>query len=80
MLRSVLLFACLLGFVAGADAATMGTAFSPKGRILPGNHRPVYKRYGHHGLFEKNLFSGFRRNGKALPSKHGLIKKRRGTL
>ena len=79
MLRTIFLFVCLLGFIAGTDAVA---ARLPKGRIMPGNHRPVYKRYGHHGLFDRGgLFDSSRSKMKARPAGSSrLIKKRRGTL
>ena len=83
MLRTTLLFACLLGLFSATDAvaAPADATRLPKGKILPGNHRPVYKRFGHHGLFERGgLFSSFRGKGTARPSGSRLVKKHRGTL
>ena len=76
MFRSFFLFACLLGLFATAEAVA-----APARRVLPGNHRPVYKTYGHHGLFEKGLFGGFHRSkGLSRPSNTHVAKKHRGTL
>ena len=83
MLRTFLLFACLLGVFSATDsvAAPADAARFPEGRILAGNHRPVYKRYGHNGLFGRGgLFNGFRRQGMAHPSGGRVVKKHRGTL
>lgn len=87
MLRSLLLLAGLLGLLASADAATAsGPWFSnPNRRILAGNHRPNYTRYGHHGLSRSGLFNLFRANGSGIAKKKHLAKgpkghARRGTL
>ena len=82
-LRSLFLFACLLGLFNVADAVAASSAATtrhPNRKILPGNHRPNYRLYGHHGLFSKGLFSGFRSHGSARPSGTRVAKKRRGTL
>lgn len=75
MLRSFFLFACLLGLFTTAEAVA-----APARKILPGNHRPNYRLYGHHGLFEKGLFGGFHRKATARPSNTHFAKKHRGTL
>ncbi|MDO7854210.1 hypothetical protein [Hymenobacter convexus] len=48
---------------------------------MPGNHRPIYRRYGHHGLFH-NGFLGIhsKRQTKISGAKVGGSSKRRGTL
>ncbi len=80
MLRILLLSASLLGVFATAEAAPASAASSPNDKIMPGNHRPVYKRYGHHGLFGRGgLFSSHSR-GKAKLSGTRTVSKRRGTL
>jgi hypothetical protein len=58
-------------------------ASNPNRRILPGNHRPNYKQYGHNGLFAKGVFSGFRRHSGIRTNKmktQQVAKKHRGTL
>ena len=83
MLRTSLLFVCLLGVFSATDsvAAPAAVGSAPEGRILAGNHRPVYKRYGHHGLFGNGgLFKGFRVKGVARPAGGRVVKKHRGTL
>jgi uncharacterized protein with von Willebrand factor type A (vWA) domain len=81
MTRSFVLFFCLLGAVSSADvsAAPTEVVTSPKGKIRPGNHRPVYKRYGHHGLFDQGFRSMFRRKGPSRLTVY-MRKSRRGTL
>ncbi|OGX86047.1 hypothetical protein [Hymenobacter glacialis] len=54
-------------------------ASNPYRRILPGNHRPNYKQYGHHGLFDGHFFNSFRRSG-VRSTKTQVVKKHRGTL
>ena len=79
MFRSFLLFVCLLGMFSTVEAV----ASNPNRRILPGNHRPNYKQYGHHGLFEGNLFGSFRRHSGVRTTKmktQHVAKKHRGTL
>ena len=36
---------------------------------MPGNHRPMYTRYGHHSLTRGGLFNMFRMNGSGIPRK-----------
>jgi hypothetical protein len=81
MFRTLFLFACLLGLLASTDASAASTSAAPfpKGKIMPGDHRPIYRRYGHHGLFENGFFGMFKGNGK-VRSKSGFTKSRRGTL
>jgi len=71
MFRSASLFACLfcLLAVASASAKPTGATRNPNRRIMPGNHRPVYTRYGHHGLSRAGLFNLFRMNGSGIPKK-----------
>ncbi|WP_143080194.1 hypothetical protein [Hymenobacter arizonensis] len=83
MLRSFILFVSLLGFFATAEAVAAPTSAtkSPYDKILPGDHRPNYKRYGHHGLFERGgLFSFRSSRGFGKPSGTRSTSKRRGTL
>jgi hypothetical protein len=81
MARLLVLFICLLGALVSADASAASTEVvtSPKDKIRPGNHRPVYKRYGHHGLFDQGLRSMFRRKGPSRLTVY-MRKSRRGTL
>lgn len=71
MFRSAYLFACLfcLVAVASASSASAGTTRHPNRKIMPGNHRPVYTRYGHHGFSRASLFNLFRSNGSGIPKK-----------
>jgi hypothetical protein len=82
MLRSFLLFVSLLGFFAASDAVAASTSVtnSPNDRILPGNHRPNYKRYGHNGLFGRGGLFSSRSRGKVKHSGVRIASKRRGTL
>jgi hypothetical protein len=79
MFRNVLMFVGVLSLlpIADASAAVFG---NPNRKIMPGNHRPIYRRYGHHGLFH-NGFLGMhnRRQTKISGAKVGG-NKRRGTL
>ena len=67
MIRSAVLSACLLCSVAVASVSAAPSEATRK--IMPGNHRPVYTRYGHHGLTRQGLFNMFRRNGSGIPRK-----------
>ena len=71
MFRSALVFASLLCLftVAEVSAATTATTRNPNRKIMPGNHRPVYTRYGHHSLTRGGLFNMFRMNGSGIPRK-----------
>jgi len=81
MFRNVLVLVGLLSLLTTADvsAASASVSRNPNRKIMPGNHRPVYRRYGHHGLFH-NGFLGIhsKRQTKISGSKVGG--KRRGTL
>lgn len=75
--------ACLLGLfsVANASAATnTEPLLFGNGKIMPGNHRPVYTQYGHHGLSRSRLFNLFRPNGSGIPKKTRPAHAHRGTL
>ncbi|MDO7846036.1 hypothetical protein Q5H92_06700 [Hymenobacter sp. M29] len=82
MFRNVLVLVGLLSLLTIADASAASTSGfrNPNRKIMPGNHRPIYRRYGHHGLFH-NGFLGIhnRRQTKISGAKVGG-NKRRGTL
>ncbi|MDB5236819.1 MAG: hypothetical protein JWR44_3812 [Hymenobacter sp.] len=84
MFRNALLFAGLLALLTSAEASAAPTAGVPRGKVLAGNHRPVYTRYGHHGFSRSGLFNLFRPNGSGIAKKVHFKgkggKRHRGTL
>ena len=78
MFRNFLLFALLLGLISTEASAAVAKR-TPNRKILPGNHRPIYRRYGHHGMFH-NGFLGLRNHRQTGLSGSKSAKKRRGTL
>ena len=78
MFRSAILSVLLLCVVAATDssAATAGNPRFPNRKIMPGDHRPVYTRYGHHSLSRQGLFNLFRSNGSGIPKKVRFKKSR----
>jgi hypothetical protein len=82
MVRNVLVLVGLLSLLTLADASAASASVfrNPNRKIMPGNHRPIYRRYGHHGLFH-NGFLGIHshRQTKISGAKVGGSK-RRGTL
>jgi hypothetical protein len=82
MFRNVFVLVGLLSVLTIADVSASSSSASrnPNRKIMPGNHRPIYRRYGHHGLFH-NGFLGMhnRRQTKISGAKIGGSK-RRGTL
>ncbi|MBF9221079.1 hypothetical protein [Hymenobacter ruricola] len=79
MLRNLFLIALLLGLFASAEASAATTKRTPTRKIMPGNHRPNYRRYGHHGLFH-NGFLGIHSRRQTKISGSSVGKKHRGTL
>lgn len=79
MFRNSLLFALLLGLLASTEASASTAKGSPNRRILPGNHRPIYRQYGHHGLFH-NGFLGIHNRRQTTWTGSKIGKKHRGTL
>jgi hypothetical protein len=79
MFRNFLLFAILLGLLASTEALAAAAKRMPNRKILPGNHRPIYRRYGHHGMFH-NGFLGFHNHRQTTLSGSKITKKHRGTL
>ena len=81
MFRNVFVLIGLLSLlsIANASAASTSVFRNPNRKIMPGNHRPIYRRYGHHGLFHHG-FLGIkaRRHVKASDTK--IKTKHRGTL
>jgi len=83
MFRSFFLLAFALGIATahGASAAPLrAAAWFPQHKIAPGNHRPIYRRYGHHGLTRSLFTNLFRHNTRSGAGKPGHAKGHRGTL
>ncbi|MBD2721980.1 hypothetical protein [Hymenobacter armeniacus] len=79
MLRNLFVLALLLGLFASADASAATAKRNPNRKIAPGNHRPIYRRYGHHGLFH-NGFLGIHSKRQTKISGAKVGSKHRGTL
>ena len=77
MFRSAFVIVCLLCCVAATDtsAAVAGKPRYPR-RVMPGDHHPVYTRYGHHSLSRQGLFNLFRPNGSGIARKKRFKKSR----
>ncbi|UOQ96891.1 hypothetical protein MUN81_16790 [Hymenobacter sp. 5317J-9] len=79
MFRNLFVVALLLGLFATAEASAATATRRPTRKIAPGNHRPIYRRYGHHGLFH-NGFLGIHSKRQTKISGAKVGSKRRGTL
>ena len=80
MLRTTLLFVCLLGFFAADLSAAAAPAAAPlihRRKPTAGNYRPVYKTYRHHSRRRNGIFSLFKRHTSA-PKVAGHVSKSRG--
>ena len=82
MLRTALLFICLLGFIsadvhAATTAAAATSSLVHRRKPMAGNYRPVYKTYKGHSRNRKGLFKLFKKRPAA---RHSSTRKRRGTL
>jgi hypothetical protein len=82
MFRNVLVLVGLLSFLTTADvlATSAGGFRNPNRKIMPGNHRPVYRRYGHHGLFHKGFLGIHSHRQTKISGAKAGGSKRRGTL
>ena len=84
MLRTALLFFCMLGFIAAeVQAAPAAATARPIHRRKPtaGNYVPVYRLYRGHSRRKKGVFSVFRHHGtRRNAATSPKAKARRGTL
>ena len=84
MLRTALLFFCMLGFFAAeVQAAPAAATARPIHRHKPtaGNYVPVYRLYRGHSRRKKGVFSVFRHHGKRHNAATSpKARARRGTL
>ncbi|WP_201980841.1 hypothetical protein [Hymenobacter rubidus] len=81
MLRNFLALVGLLSLLttASAFASPFDSFRDPNRKILPGHHHPIYRRYGHHGIFH-NGFLGIHNSRQTKVSGSSVGKKHRGTL
>lgn len=81
MFRNVLVLVGLLSLITAADgfASPFDSFRDPNRKILPGHHHPIYRRYGHHGIFH-NGFLGLHNSRQTDAKGTSLGKKHRGTL
>ncbi|GAB3573647.1 hypothetical protein [Hymenobacter daeguensis] len=82
MVRNVLVLVGLLGLLTGAKASASGIFDSfrdPNRKIMPGHHKPIHRRYGHHGILH-NGFLGIHNRRQTSASGAAVAKRRRGTL
>ena len=85
MMRTALLFFCMLGFIAAeVQAAPAAATTRPVHRRKPtaGNYTPVYRLYRGHSRRKKGFFGLFKHRSKARHSSAASPKSkgRRGTL
>ena len=83
MLRTALLFFCMLGFIAAeVQAAPTAATARPIHRRKPmaGNYVPVYRLYRGHSRRKKGVFGLFKHRGTRRSAATTSRKSRRGTL